>query len=86
MGSAFHQLCPRYSGTLTPTAPMANRLWETFTYMYLPTKIGLVASTQKFCCHSEEDIFVLNPGYMPVTDTTFSSLKTVFLIADDIAK
>ena len=33
MGSAFHQLCPRYSGTLTPTAPTANRLWETFTYV-----------------------------------------------------
>ena len=32
MGSAFHQLCPRYSGTLTPTAPTANRLWETFTF------------------------------------------------------
>ena len=32
MGSAFHQLCPRYSGTLTPTAPMAIRLWDTFTF------------------------------------------------------
>ena len=32
MGSAFHQLCPRYSGTLTPTAPTANRLWDTFTF------------------------------------------------------
>ena len=32
MDSAFHQLCPRYSGTLTPTAPMAIRLWETFTF------------------------------------------------------
>ena len=32
MGSAFHQLCPRYSGTLNPTAPMAIRLWETFTF------------------------------------------------------
>ena len=31
MGSAFHQLCPRYSGTLTATYPMAIRLWETFT-------------------------------------------------------
>ena len=30
MGSAFHQLCQRYSGTLTPTAPTAIRLWETF--------------------------------------------------------
>ena len=25
MGSAFHQLCPRYSGTLIPTAPTAMR-------------------------------------------------------------
>ena len=32
MRSAFHQLWPRYSGTLTPTAPTAIRLWETFTY------------------------------------------------------
>ena len=33
MSSAFHQLCPRYSGTLTPTAPTAIRLWETFTFL-----------------------------------------------------
>ena len=33
MGFAFHQLCPRYSGTLTPTAPMAIRLWETLTFL-----------------------------------------------------
>ena len=26
MGSAFHHLCPRYSGTLTPTTPTDNRL------------------------------------------------------------
>ena len=31
MGSVFHQLCPRYSGTLTSIAPTANRLWKTFT-------------------------------------------------------
>ena len=31
MGSAFHQLCLRYSGTLTPIASMAIRLWETVT-------------------------------------------------------
>ena len=24
MDSAFHPLCPRYSGTLTPTVPTAN--------------------------------------------------------------
>ena len=34
MGSAFHQLCPRSSGTLTPTAPRAIRLWETFTFLF----------------------------------------------------
>ena len=33
MRSAFHQLCPRYSGTLTPTVPTAIRLWETFTFV-----------------------------------------------------
>ena len=32
MGSVFHQLCPRYSGTLILTATMTIRLWETFTY------------------------------------------------------
>ena len=31
MGSAFHQLCPKYSGALTPTTPTAIRLWGTFT-------------------------------------------------------
>ena len=35
MGSAFHQLCPRYSGTLTPTAPTAIKLWDTFTFTFL---------------------------------------------------
>ena len=33
MGCAFHQLCPRYSGTLTPTAPTAIKLWDTFTFL-----------------------------------------------------
>ena len=32
MDSAFHLLYPRYSGTLTPTAPMAVRLWEIFSF------------------------------------------------------
>ena len=32
MGIAFHQLCPRYSGTLTPTASTAISLWETFIF------------------------------------------------------
>ena len=35
MGSAFHQLCPRYSGTLSPTAPTAIRQWETFPFYLL---------------------------------------------------
>ena len=36
MDSAFHQLCSRYSGTLTPTTPMAVRLGEDFTVLVLP--------------------------------------------------
>ena len=39
MGSAFHQLCPRYSGTLTPTAPTAIRLWDTFTFIHRRRKV-----------------------------------------------
>ena len=31
MGSVFHQLCPRYSGTLTPTV---IKLWDTFTFFF----------------------------------------------------
>ena len=34
MCSFFHQLCPRYSGTLTLTAPTAIRLRETFIFRY----------------------------------------------------
>ena len=34
MGSAFQQLCSRYSGTLIPTAPTAITLWETFSPFY----------------------------------------------------
>lgn len=30
MDSAFHMLCSRYSGPLSPTAPTVSRLWETF--------------------------------------------------------
>ena len=35
MGSAFHLLCQRYSGNLTPTALTAVKLWETFSFVLL---------------------------------------------------
>ena len=35
MGSAFHQLCQKYSGSLTPTAPTAIKLYETVTFLIL---------------------------------------------------
>ena len=40
MGSTFHWLCPGYSGTLTPTAPMAIRLWEIFTFYLFLKELG----------------------------------------------
>ena len=47
---AFLQLCPRYSGTLTPTVPAAIRLWETLVFLNISISIlkvkfssGLVA-------------------------------------------
>ena len=42
MGSAFHQLSPKY---LTATAPTAIRLWETFTFFLLTY---LLLSTNEF--------------------------------------
>ena len=48
MGSAFHQLCPRYSGTLTPTAPTAIKLWDTFTFFVPPT----VGSASSYSLHN----------------------------------
>ena len=48
MGSAFHQLCPRYNGTLAPTASIAIRLWETF--FYLRDRIcSIFSGPGKFC-------------------------------------
>ena len=42
MGSALHQLCQRYSETLTPTVPTAIMLWEAFT---LFTVLGAYANS-----------------------------------------
>ena len=41
MVSAFHQLCPRYSGTLTPTAPMAIMAMENLYLSFLPLKFAI---------------------------------------------
>ena len=49
MGSAFHQLCPRYSGTLTPTAPTAIRLWDTFTITLSKTNSVLINQSLSRC-------------------------------------
>ena len=38
MGSAFHLLCPRYSGTVIPTAPTATSVWDTFTFTFYMTQ------------------------------------------------
>ena len=55
MGSAFHQLCPRYSGTLTPTALKAIRLWETFTLTV--HKILILAGKTGLRLHGCRSIF-----------------------------
>ena len=63
MGSAFHQLCPRYGGTLTPTAPTANRLLGTFTFTFLCRPIvGVPMGTKKadlFLFYYEKDFLAL---------------------------
>ena len=61
MGSAFHQLCPRYSGTLTPTAPTAIRLWDacTFTLSTVFVKIFLDGSIRR---NSGQAVSEAKPG------------------------
>ena len=47
MVSAFHMLCSRYSLSLTPTAPTANKVWETLHFLDQPKAIkGLVKYTK----------------------------------------
>ena len=55
MGPAFHQLCPRYSGTLTPTAPTAIRLWETVTFTFF--NVGGV-TVLVFCSLSDHVLYL----------------------------
>ena len=52
MASAFHQLCPRYSGTLIPTAPTAIRLWETLTFLGGKKCLKKVRASSVICISS----------------------------------
>ena len=68
MGSAFHQLCPRYSGTLTPTAPTAIKLWDTFTFFFfrlqsnLKSVAGGVFDDVFLCCPFFHWMFWMRSG------------------------
>ena len=73
MGSAFHQLCPRYSGTLTPTAPTATRLWDSFTFTFLYLEKG--KNWKHFECNVTVDQSV--PQY---SSGTFLGISHVTLI------
>ena len=55
MGSAFHQLCPRYSGTLTPTAPTAIKLWDTFTFTFTGRLPQVWKSSNITCIYKSGD-------------------------------
>ena len=52
MGSAFYQLCPRYSGILTPNAPtaMGNLYLLPFNPIALRTAKTLFKTQQSFGC------------------------------------
>ena len=74
MGSAFHQLCPRYSGTLTPTAPTAIRLWDTFTFTFTcewPNKKYVEITFGTFCANSVHK-YALHTVFLQLQDRVFS--------------
>ena len=54
MGSTFHQLCPRYRGTLTPTAPTAIRLYG--KSLPLPRSTGLAKTILQFTVEGKEEV------------------------------
>ena len=64
MGSAFLQLCPRYSGSLTPTAPTAMRLWETFTFFPLSGETRNRAGRRGL--PSQSDLFLVEPDKLEI--------------------
>ena len=83
MGSAFYQLCLRYSGTLTPTAYTAVMLWETFSFFTLQeidSKVMTLSAFIKWWRNSDiypliliifhfAETFATNPQYrVTVTD------------------
>ena len=69
MGSTFHMLCQRYSGSLTPAAPEATRPWKPLPFFqYGPTFKGknlLVDAVCKngrkalTCTHIHYDSFLI---------------------------
>ena len=63
MGSAFHQLCPRYSGTLTQTAPTAIRLWKTFTFYLLLNPFFELGARDIMPFHAQEQNFLFSADY-----------------------
>ena len=87
MGSAFHQLCPRYSGTLTPTAPI--RQWETFTFYRVRTEIGkqnsmtfYIFSRIHFFVDSNSPNTAYTQDFFPIRDCRHISASSPMFLPD----
>ena len=55
MSSAFHQLCPKHSVALTPTAPKVIGLWEPLPFNYSANRI-IISSTQPLSSNLQESV------------------------------
>ena len=84
MGSAFHQLCPRYSGTLTPTAPTAIRLWDTFTFTFFVVSDLDTDERQCFGRDIDTVLFWLNLTILLVGIIITLFFMQVFLLLSNI--
>ena len=74
MGSAFRLLYPRYIGTLTPTAPMAVRLQETFTLnFFLLVKKIYIDCTDVPQLFPLEDVYWTSISNFDLSCTVFES-------------
>ena len=84
-GLRLHQLCTRYSGTLTPTAPMSIMIWETLTFFNHVLQ-GIIGkqnkSTNLRTCEHICSFQPKKPTFVPVNINTITKSGNMFPIAN----
>ena len=85
------KLCQRYGGPLTPTAPIATRLWETKSFIYVSVQeeiderreflkdMEALGQANKYRTIIETEISQVITDYMPVEDGSYYVMPSICL-------